>query len=449
MRPLLRLSARSGSRYGRHGSGESAPAAAAAVTPSALNRALAGGAGRSSRPAARPDSNAQQQPRRPFFMASAAEAGTALKVPLDLVKQLRKETLAGYSDCQKALRVSHESGEFSLARAKLWLREKGLASAAKRSNKVAAEGSVGVLGGVSGGKKGILCEVNAETDFVARGGRFLSLVEGCCVASARAGGVADAGEVLGARVRLSTELVESDDVSSSKAETNLPGEELSLADHVTGVAAAVGEKLALRRVAVVAVPDGAHGVVATASHGVKHRFESGVVVGGRAAALALVVDEVHASQFSEEALAGLGAELAKQVLGFGADYVSAEDVPQDVLDAHRVAHEKRREELMQARSAAEEAESKIEWNPRKAYADLVLLDQEFMGQKKKVRDHILAWCKKQGWKQPPVEGRPTGPPALPVRVATFARFVCGEGIEKAEDDFANEVSQMVADSKKN
>jgi elongation factor Ts len=171
-----------------------------------------------------------------------------------------------------------------------------------------------------------------------------------------------------------------------------------------------------------------------------------VVAGSRAAAVALVANEADSSVFTREALSELANQLATQVVGFGADYVDTTDVPQSVLDEHRAAHEKRREEMMQARSAAEEAESKIQWTPKRAYADLVLLEQEYMGQKKKVRDHIFAWCKKQGWKPAGGDDKPRGPPELPVRITEFARYVCGEGIEKSAEDFADEVSQMVAES---
>src|SRR5215471_9240775 len=95
-----------------------------------------------------------------------------MEIDAKVVKDLREKTGAGVMDCKKAL--AECSGD--LQKAALWLREKGIASAAKRSSRIAAEGTIGSYIH-AGGKLGVLVEVNCETDFAARSGEFQSLVK--------------------------------------------------------------------------------------------------------------------------------------------------------------------------------------------------------------------------------------------------------------------------------
>jgi elongation factor Ts len=232
------------------------PRRAAAVAPYAAIRASV---------APVPKSAPQQAGRR----GMAADAAP-VKVPIALVKELRASTLAGYADVQKALRETRDeaSGDFDMKKATIWLKEKGMAAASKRSAKVAAEGAVAVT---ANGDAAVLAEINAETDFVARGPRFLGLLDGAARAALQmreAGGAA--GEL--AVDALSTQAVSLTGEGLEDDRSVKASESVSLADHVGDVAAAVGEKLDVRRARVVAVPEGAYGVTGVSWHGVKFRF---------------------------------------------------------------------------------------------------------------------------------------------------------------------------------
>ena len=148
------------------------------------------------------------------------------EVTAGLVKELRDKTGAGMMDCKKALNETAGDMEAAVD----WLRKKGLAAAAKKAGRVAAEGLVAVS--VQDGS-GAVVEVNAETDFVARNDQFQSFVAAVAELAVTTDG----------------------DVEALKAAT-LPSAGHSVAEEITGLVATIGENIGLRRVAHLAVKDG-------------------------------------------------------------------------------------------------------------------------------------------------------------------------------------------------
>jgi elongation factor Ts len=148
------------------------------------------------------------------------------EITADLVKRLREQTGAGMMDCKKALQATDGNYEEAVD----WLRKKGLAAAAKKSGRTAAEGLVGL---VTAGAKGALVEVNAETDFVSRNEQFQAIVREAATLALDASG----------------------DVEKLKGLT-VASTGRTVADEITNGIAVIGENMSLRRTSVVAVSDG-------------------------------------------------------------------------------------------------------------------------------------------------------------------------------------------------
>ena len=243
-----------------------------------------------------------------------------------LVKELREKTGAGMMDSKKAL--VENGGDIEAAVD--WLRKKGLAAAAKKSGRVAAEGLVGVH---AEGTKAAVVEVNAETDFVARNELFQALVEGV------------------ARIALATD----GDIEKIKAAPF--GNGRTVAEEITHLVATIGENMSLRRAAVLSVPKG---VVATYVH---NALKPGI---GRIGVLAALEGEPG------ETLLKLGREVGMHV---AAARPSALDI--SGVDPAELARE-RAVLADQARASGKpEAiiEKMVDGRVRKFYEEVVLLEQ--------------------------------------------------------------------------
>jgi elongation factor Ts len=208
-----------------------------------------------------------------------------------MVKELREKTGAGMMDCKKAL--TEAAGDF--AKAEEWLRKKGVASAAKKGSRVAAEGLVG-LKATDDGKLAAIVEVNAETDFVARNAEFVKLVEGLV------------GHVAQHNPK---------DLDALLAQPFEGGK--SVKDLVTEKIATIGENLTVRRFARLQVEG--NGVIGTYLHS-----------NGKVASLVEILGSNHA-----EAKAA-AVELAMQVAAMKPAYVTREQVPASVLDTEKEAY---------------------------------------------------------------------------------------------------------------
>ncbi|HEV7369087.1 translation elongation factor Ts [Arenibaculum sp.] len=303
------------------------------------------------------------------------------EITASLVKELREKTGAGMMDCKRALGET----EGNLEEAVDWLRKKGLAAAAKKAGRVAAEGLVAVATAATAGS---VVEVNSETDFVARNDRFQAFATHAAELALTTGG----------------------DVEALK-QAQFPGTGRTVGDELTNLVATIGENMNLRRAARLSVADG---VVASYVHSALAPSLGKIGV--------LVALE---STGDKERLEQLGRQIAMHIAAARPDALDIADVDSSALDRERnVLAEQAR-----ASGKPEEIISKmVEGRLRKYYEEVVLLEQTFViDGENKVRKVVETVAKEIG---------------APVAVKGFVRFTLGEGIEKDEGDFAAEVAAV-------
>ena len=294
------------------------------------------------------------------------------------VKELRERSGAGMMDCKKALGETGGDMEAAVD----WLRAKGLAAAAKKSGRVAAEGLVGV---VVAGRKGAAVEVNSETDFVAKNDQFQGFVrEAASLALAVDGDVA----------RL--------------AEAQYPGGG-TVAERLTANIATIGEQQSLRRARVIEVGEG---VVVPYVHNAAGTGlgKIGVLVALESAAPADVLEP-------------LGKQLAMHIAAASPQALHAEGLDPATIERERgIATEKAAE----SGKPANIIEKMVEGAIAKFKKEAALLSQVFvMDNKTPVQDVIAKAAKDAG---------------TTIVLKDYVRFQLGEGIEKKESDFAAEVA---------
>ncbi|MGH6660923.1 MAG: translation elongation factor Ts [Rhodospirillales bacterium] len=299
-----------------------------------------------------------------------------------LVKDLREKTGAGMMDCKKAL--VETAG--NLDAAVDWLRTKGLAAAAKKAGRVAAEGLVGVT---IEGDIGALVEVNAETDFVARNEAFQEFV-----AAIGAIAIASGGDL------------------EKLSNASYPGTGRTVAEQLTHLIATIGENMALRRVRLVRAEGG---LLASYVHNAltPSLGRIGALVALNAKSKSAVVKT-------------LGKQLAMQIAASRPQAIN-----RDGLDPALVERERGiLAEQARATGKPEEIIAKmVEGRMRKFYEEVCLVDQTFVidGETKVVKVLETAAADAGG----------------PVKVMDFGLFVLGEGIEKQEKKFAAEVRATI------
>jgi len=294
------------------------------------------------------------------------------------VKELRERTGAGMMDCKKALGETQGDMEAAID----WLRTKGLAAAAKKAGRQAAEGLVGVA---VRGTKGAVVEVNSETDFVAKNEQFQEFV----------------------RTVSSLALDTGSDVEALKA-ANWPNGG-TVEEKLTANIATIGENQSLRRAALIEVGDG---VVVSYVH---NSVSAGLGKIGVLVALESTGDKA--------ALEALGKSLAMHIAAANPLALRGEDLDADLIERERaIAAEKAKE----SGKPENIVEKMVEGALAKFRKEMAFLSQLFvMDNKTKVEDVVAAEAKKVG---------------APIAVAGFVRFQLGEGIEKKVDDFAAEVA---------
>ena len=296
-----------------------------------------------------------------------------------LVKDLRERTGAGMMDCKKALGESNGDIEAAVD----WLRTKGLAAAAKKAGRVAAEGLVGVA--VSD-KAAAVVEVNAETDFVARNEAFQGLVST----------IADIA------------LEKNGDVDTIKTAT-YPGESRTVEEQVTHLIATIGENMALRRAQKVSVNSGA---VATYVH---NALTGGL---GRIGVVIGLESNGDVGKLEE-----LGKQLAMHIAAAHPISLSRDELDPALIEKERTVLSEQARESGKPENIIEKM---VEGRLRKYYEEVCLLDQVFVIDGETRVSKVLENAAKD------VGG--------PISVTGFARFQLGEGIEKDEGDFAAEVA---------
>jgi elongation factor Ts len=299
------------------------------------------------------------------------------QITAQMVKDLREMTGAGMMDCKAAL--GETSGNVDAAVD--WLRKKGLSKAAKKADRVAAEGLVGLS---AKGTKGVVVEVNSETDFVARNDLFQGLVN--MIANVALDVGADVEKIKAAKTGSKT-----------------------IAEDITETVAKIGENMTLRRAAGLSVSKGAIGgyVHNAVSEGIG---KMGVLVALESAGKA---DE----------LAALGRQLAMHVAA-----TNPQAVDPSGLDPATVQREKDvlAEKFKAQGKPAAMIEKIVESGLKTYYKEVCLLDQAYIHDDKKSVAQALKEAE--------------GKVGAPIKLTGFVRFKLGEGVEKQESDFAAEVA---------
>ncbi|MCI5048645.1 MAG: translation elongation factor Ts [Aquisalinus sp.] len=298
-----------------------------------------------------------------------------------MVKDLRDKTGAGMMDCKAALKETDGDVEAAVD----WLRKKGLAKAAKKAGRTAADGLVAVA---TSGTTGVLVEVNAETDFVARNETFQKMVANIAETALGVNGDTDQLKV-----------------------TNYPGSEKTIEEYISEMVGQIGENMTLRRAAGLSVDEGAI-VPYIHTQVCEGAGKIGVIVALK-------------SSGNTDALNALGKQIAMHVAAARPLSLKVEELDPTVVQ--------REKDVLsdQARASGKPEniiEKMVEGRLRKFYEESVLLEQIFVidGETKVAK----------------VVENAKGDVGADVELVGFARFELGEGIEVAEDDFAAEVQAM-------
>ncbi len=300
-------------------------------------------------------------------------------ITASMVKELRDKTQAGMMDCKAAL--TETGGD--LEAAVDWLRKKGLSKAAKKADRVAAEG---LVGSALNAGKGVLVEVNSETDFVARNDLFQGLVK--MIANVALDVGADVAKILAARIG-----------------------DRTVADAIAETVAKIGENMTLRRADELSV---GRGVVANYMHN-----SPGEGLGR----IGVIVTLESAGKADE--LKAVGRQVAMHV---------ASANPQAVEPAGLAAASIARERNVLAEKAkaqgkpANVVEKIVESGLKTFYKEVCLLDQPFIFDDKKTVAQALKEAE--------------GKVGAPIKIGGFVRFVLGEGVERPSGDFGGEVAAL-------
>ena len=302
-----------------------------------------------------------------------------MSADLTLLKKLREELGAGLGDCKTALTETNNNYEEAVT----WLRKKGMASAAKKTGRVASEGLVGIN---IQGTKGIVLELNSETDFVAKNENFQKLLK----------------QLLEVAI----------DANSLEELNSLKIDGMTISEKVAESSGIIGEKLELRRFAKVEVKEG---VIASYIHTgeLENTGKTCVLLG------------IESGSSNKEALLELGKKLCMQTAAMKPQFLKVEQVPSSVIENEKAIS---REQLVAQKKPENVIEKILEGKIAKFYEDNVLLNQvSVMDSKKKISDLVLEKEKEIGAK---------------ISFTTLERFTLGEGIEKKEENFAEEVAKM-------
>ena len=305
-----------------------------------------------------------------------------MSVTAALVKELREKSGAGMMDCKKALAETDGDMEAAID----WLRTKGLATAAKKSGRVASEGLVSFA---VDGTRGAVIELNAETDFVARNTEFQEF------ASTLAGLALDAGDL--------------DALSAA----DYPDTGRNVAEELTHKIATIGENMSLRRMATLSVGSGSI---------VSYMHNATAPGLGRIGVLVALESTTGA-----DVLEGLGKQIAMHIAATSPASLSVDD-----LDPGSVQRE--REVLIEQAKASgkpqEIAEKMVQGRMKKYYQEVVLLEQtSVIDGETRIADVVTNAGKDAG---------------ADIALTGYVRFNLGEGIEKEETDFAAEVAAQLS-----
>jgi elongation factor Ts len=298
-----------------------------------------------------------------------------------LVKELREKTGAGMMDCKRALGETSGDVEGAVD----WLRKKGLAAAAKKAGRVAAEGLVGVA---TQGMAGAVVEVNSETDFVARNEAFQDFVR-----------------------RVALIALDKGDLEAVK-NAPFPGAGRSVAEQLTHLVAMIGENMNLRRLQRLGV---AKGAVVSYVH---NALTAGL---GKIGVIVALESAGEAGRVT-----ALGKQLAMHIAAANPQFLNIASVDKASLDRER---DVLREQAKASGKPDAIIDKMVEGRLRKYYEEVVLLEQIFViDGETRIAKVVEAAAKEAG---------------APIAVTGFARYALGEGIERERADFAAEVAAQL------
>ena len=303
------------------------------------------------------------------------------------VKELREMTGAGMMDCKKALTAT----EGDMDKAVDFLREKGLATAQKKANRVAAEGLCKTLV-ADDAKNAVVVEVNSETDFVAKNEKFMSFVEGV------------------AKTILATNPA---DVEALKEE-KFDGTDRTVTETLNDLVLSIGENMKVRRF------ERMDGIVSTYIHG---GGSVGVMVGFD------VADELKAATAEFDAM---GKNVAMQIAAMSPAYLDEASVPAEVVEHEKTILAAQMKEDPKMASKPEAVLAKIAAGKMgKYYKENCLVDQEFVRSdlfQGDVKGYVASVAKELGTE---------------IKLNGFIRMMKGDGLEKREENFAEEIAKQI------
>jgi len=289
-------------------------------------------------------------------------------ISASLVKELREKTGAGMMDCKKALQETNADIDAAID----WLREKGISKAAKKADRIAAEGVAAIL---VNGNDAVILEVNSETDFVAKNDEFKEMV-----------------------TTLLETIIKSD-VTTLEEALELPCEDGTLNDLIVNKTAKIGEKLSFRRFEKITKAD-------------NESFGEYIHMGGKIAVLTVV----------ENAEDSVAKDIAMHAAAMRPQYVRISDVPEDVVEKEKAVLT---EQAMNEGKPKEIAEKMVLGRIQKFYKEICLEEQPF------VKDgdiNVKTFAKNSGGS-----------------IKTMIRYEVGEGLQKREENFAEEVAKQMGE----
>jgi len=288
-------------------------------------------------------------------------------ISASLVKELREKTGAGMLDCKKALEANNGDINASID----WLREKGISKAAKKADRIAAEGVAAIK---VAGNKAVIVEVNSETDFVAKNDEFKTMVE----------------EILNT--------ILNSEVTTVEEALQLSCSEGTIENLIISKTATIGEKLSLRRFKIVTRKD-------------SESFGEYIHMGGKIAVL-VVCDNVDSA---------ISKDVAMHAAAMRPLYTKSSEVETEVLEKEKAIM---REQLLNEGKPEDKIENILVGKVKKYYEEVCLEDQIYV--KAENKETVGKFVSNNGG-----------------NITTMVRYEVGEGIEKKEENFAEEVAKQM------
>jgi elongation factor Ts len=309
------------------------------------------------------------------------------EISAKLVQELRQKTGAGMMDCKKALKENNGDVEESIT----WLRQKGIAKADKGSARIAAEGLVDTYVQPDG-QVGVLIEVNCQTDFVARNEAFKALVK-----------------------NLAQQAATADSVESLLAQPYIENSSVTVDEFIKETIATLGENIQVRRFVSFSLAN-TSGIV-----------DSYIHTGGRVGVLLELNSRTNAPATQED-FQNLARNAAMQVAACpNVEYVSIDQIPAEVVTKEKDI-EMGKDDL--GNKPENIKEKIVQGRIEKRLKEMTLLDQPFIRDQSISVEELVKQVKS-------IVGEE-------IKVSRFVRYVLGEGIEKKEMSFADEVAAQIA-----